>query len=340
MSECYAVYLLDLPVLPHVANSYMSHVSRFLLDGEYIAFPHEFRSARASQILQGAKKESNSAVPARLRVKIPLTYPLACSACDVAAKSHSGGELLCIEAGIMLGFGLSTRPQELLRVGSTVPLSHQANSSLSFFWFDNVPYNVCNPSAYPRGMLPEGFSLLLDFNKNHNNGAGGPRAVWRSPDSTHRCCVLTAFKFLSRYPPAPNSPLLSGLGTQLSVFVISAVLKRTAVLHGLDPTRLLAHSMRFGVICQLDSAGFEDSTKMRQGDWSTVSGMRVYCHAAVNHAKRIAATVHDATLLPIHYSQHTYATAAVSGARSRHVPVSSLVSTPARQRSSKRPRHR
>jgi hypothetical protein len=82
------------------------------------------------------------------------------------------------------------------------------------------------------------------------------------------------------------------------------------------------------VICQLDSAGFDDSTKMRQGDWSTTQGMQVYCHAAVNHAKRIAHVVHDATLLPIHYSQNTYATVLPGPALSRHVPIHSLLAPP------------
>jgi hypothetical protein len=121
---------------------------------------------------------------------------------------------------------------------------------------------------------------------------------------------------------------LSGLGTQLTSATIIFVFKTTATRNGLDPTRLLAHSMRFGVICQLDSAGFDDSTKMRQGDWSTTQGMQVYCHAAVNHAKRIAHVVHDATLLPIHYSQNTYATVLPGPALSRHVPIHSLLAPP------------
>ena len=57
-------------------------------------------------------------------------------------------------------------------------------------------------------------------------------------------------------------------------------------------------------------------------------GMQVYCHAAVNHAKRIAHVVHDATLLPIHYSQNTYATVLPGPALSRHVPIHSLLAPP------------
>jgi hypothetical protein len=253
------IHCLNLPVMPDVANSYLSHVSRFLLDNEYILFPHELHSSRATQILRGAKKESDSHIPARLRVKIPLTYPFACAACDIATT------LLCVQCGIMLGFGLSTRPQELLHVQADAPLSHHANSSLSFFWFSNIPYNVCYPSLYPPGHLPDGFSLLLDFHKNHQQGAGGPRAVWRSTHPQGRCCVLTAFAFLSAHPPAPDTPLLSALGTQLSAATINVVFKATAKRQGLDPKRLLPHSMRFGVIYQLDSAGFDDATKRATG---------------------------------------------------------------------------
>lgn len=324
MGEYFVTYLLNLPVIPSVANSYLSHVSRFLLDGQYMLFPHELRSSRTSQILKGAKKESDSRLPARLRVKIPLTKALADSACDMAATMHIGPDLLCVQAGIMLGFGLSTRPQELFRVGHEVPLSHQANSSLCFFWFNDKPYNVCTPALYPPGLLPDGFSMLLDFNKNHQHGAGGPRAVWRSLQLGGRCCVLTAYAFLVAHPPLPDSPLLSGLGYHLSSATILAVLRATAIRLHLDPARVLPHSLRFGVICQLDSAGYDETTKMRQGDWSTSQGMQVYCHAAITHAKRIAHVVHDATLLPIHYSQHTYATAASASSLSRHVPISSL----------------
>jgi hypothetical protein len=190
--------------------------------------------------------------------------------------------------------------------------------------FANVPYNVCDPSLYPTVHLLDGFSLLLDFNKNHQQMAGGPRAVWRSTYPQGRCCVLTVFKFLSAHTPAPDSPMLSVLGTRLSTATINAVFKATAVLHHLDPKRLLPHPMRFGVICQLDSAGFDDATKMRQGDWPTFLGMHVYCHAAINYAKCIANTLHYAALISIHYSQHTYATVLPGTPASRHVPTSSL----------------
>jgi hypothetical protein len=61
--------------------------------------------------------------------------------------------------------------------------------------------------------------------------------------------------------------------------------------------------------------------------------MRVYCHATVSHAQRVASTVHDASLLPIHYSQNTYTTALPGPIPSRHVPSWSFAQPPAAKRS-------
>jgi hypothetical protein len=81
--------------------------------------------------------------------------------------------------------------------------------------------------------------MLLDY--HHQHGAGGPRAVWRSIYPTGRCCVLTAVVFLSRYPPSPDTPLLSGLGYHLASATILSVFRAPARFHNLD-------SMRFGAI--------------------------------------------------------------------------------------------
>jgi len=64
-------------ISPTVANQYLSHVSKFLLDNLFISQRDELRSDRSRDILRGlARLHPTSQIPWRLRCKIPITYPI------------------------------------------------------------------------------------------------------------------------------------------------------------------------------------------------------------------------------------------------------------------------
>ena len=167
------------------------------------------------------------------------------------------------------------------------------------------------PSLVPSRLSASDFSLLLDHSKRDLAGNGGPRSVTANPgykphDPDHICCVREIFSFLCEYPPLPSSPLLSGLGAQLSSAPLNALLKDVALSIGLDPHRLVPHSLRFGVLAQIPDA--PESDKMAQGNWSTVGGMRMYCRRSVTLARKIVTDIHSAAVCPVSHSLFMFAT--------------------------------
>lgn len=140
-------------ISPIVANQYLSHVSKFLLDNLFISKRDELRSDRARDILRGlVRLHPDSQIPWRLRCKIPITYSILLVIIKfIYDHFHRPAQLplrraLC--AAFSLGFALSLRPQEYLPLGTAIPLWKQANSSLAYFWFPgyDVPFSVCSHS--------------------------------------------------------------------------------------------------------------------------------------------------------------------------------------------------
>jgi hypothetical protein len=69
------------------------------------------------------------------------------------------------EASLVVSYGISLRPQEYLKTPRLVPLTHQANSLLSFFRFYRVPYSMTCPDLYPPGEWPEAILFFLDLTR-------------------------------------------------------------------------------------------------------------------------------------------------------------------------------
>ena len=186
------------------------------------------------------------------------------------------------------------------------PVWRRAHSSLAFFWFpdDPTPYNVSTPSAYPPGALPSAFTLFLDFNKNHQRGGGGPRSITRAPPSAPFCCLLLLFEFLLTYPPLPDSPLLSGALSPVTPRLISALFSCTAITLGLDPSRLVPHSLRSAAICQMIAFdGYSEIDLLTQGDWETAVSLRPYAHTSLSHAARVTPALYDPLAHPLAVTQ-------------------------------------
>ena len=263
-------------------------------------------------MLAGYSKEDFDTTPLSERACIPLTYPLLCSLIDIVTTTFTGLPLQplgsAVIAGFALGYACSFRVNEYLLTdpSNPTPLRHQVNSSLSYFWWHNLPFCVCFPAAYPPG-VPDHFSTVLQFAKNDARGHGGPKAISRChlvPPLKDSLTVV--FNFLCTNPPLPNAPLLSGLGSQLSRDIMITQLHLLADKHGLPRRRMKMHSsVRGGALVALENES--DAVKLAQGCWSSVSGMRSYAGRSIQHAQQVTNLLHDPTLCPITYSQLQYA---------------------------------
>ncbi len=290
---------------------------KFLLDNQYISCRASVRSDRSVDILKGLINLSpTSQIPLRLRCKIPVTYPILleiCSQIDLLYFRPLQNRLrLALRAAVCLGYALSLRPQEYLATKSSVSLTHQANSSLCFFWFplDPKPYSVCFPDRFPMALSPCDFTMFLDFNKNHQKGDSGPRSMSAAPSDAPLCCLLTLFLYICESPPLPNTPLLSGVNSDfpITVELIRDILYATATTLQLDPSRLVPHSFRCAALSQmLPFDIFSDLDFQIQGRWSTLTGLRPYAHDSLAHSRKINVALYSLAALPtemiqLHYS--------------------------------------
>ena len=304
-----------------VANQYLSHVSKFLLDNLFISKRDVFRSDRARDILHGfLRLHPNCTIPLRLRCKISITYPILlviikyihdnfCSPLQLPLR-----RALC--AAFSLGYALSLRPQEYLPVSTQVPLWKQANSSLAFFWFSqsDIPYSICCPEAFPSNQSPSDFTLFLDFNKNHQLGDGGPRSLSAAPVGAPFCCLTSIFEFFVNHPPAPGSALLSSISQEFnfSISLIREVLRAVASSLNLDPSRLVPHALRAAAVAQmLASGGFSDVDFLVQGRWSSLSGLRPYAHSSLLHSRRVSLSLYQEPV-PLSWSRLAYSASSIS----------------------------
>ena len=303
-------------ISPAVANQYISHVAKFFSDNLFINKRTDLRSDRSRDMIKGfARLHSSALVPLRLRCKIPITFPILVMIIQYINNFYCLLSQLAVRltlcAAFALGYALSLRPQEYLPVQIDVPLWRQANSSLAYFWFPGFtePFNVCFPCRYPPAAVLSDFTVFIDFNKNYQQGDSGPRSMSRAPPGTPFCCLQLLFDFLVLYPPLPESALLSGASTlfDFSIDLIRDVLHATATLLGLDPSRLVPHSLRSAALAQmLATANFSDLDCQIQGRWSSNTGLRPYARPSLSHSRRITPALY-VEVIPLQWSQLMYA---------------------------------
>jgi hypothetical protein len=267
MAEYFLMYIVEVvKILPSSATSYLSHVAHHVFIANAIEESSELRSVRANRVLKGLVN-STPRISLREHVRVPCTINIAITAKTLIPVLTSEKCLAAgLEAAVTLGYALSLRPQEYLKTLRQVPLSHQANASLAFFWFSGVPISFTRPDLYPVGVVPEAFSLFLDFDKHNQGSQGGPRSIWLAPTDSDFCCVTTLFGFFKAYPPEAQSPLLYGIGARVSTTNITNLFEITAVRPNLPAGRLLPHSLRSVAIVQLVAAQAPVHLLLGKGD--------------------------------------------------------------------------
>ena len=251
--------------------------------------------------------------PVRHNTAIPFTYSLLCVTLTLISQLYTDSAYLKlgVSAAFALGYSCSTRSGQYLKTGHHIPLSNQLNSSLSYFWWGETYYSVCDPTLFPPFSLPDKFSSLIEFSKNDKKGFGGPKAIARCltvPPSED--CLTILFNFLVCYPPLPHQPLLSGSfnTTQIDASLhIKPVLDKLASMYGFNPAQLSVHSsIRSGALIALETQ--PDAVKLRQGCWTTLGGMHSYLRGTLNHASSITQLLHDPSIYSITELQNVYTT--------------------------------
>ena len=306
--EYFLAYLRELALSGKTIDQYLSHVLTTLKEkGLHLRTP-ELRSPRSTFMISGWVKEDRSALPERLKAKIPLSAPVLLHVFQLIESLFAQSTLShLLIAAFSLGYGAAFRPCEYLTDADGTAGPHTLRGSLCFFQWVGSPqfFSVTDPSLFPPG-YPSHFVALLDSSKHDPLGHGGPRAIARAPLNTTFCCLSRLFTYLRQYPPLPNAPLLSGANLPLAPAALNKVLKVAAVQLGLDPHRLVPHSLRVGSVCQLE--GLPVESLLRHTGHASPKGLYAYCRASLEHATTVAPMLHDVDRLSLPFLRLTYMT--------------------------------
>jgi len=124
----------------------------------------------------------------------------------------------------------------------------------------------------------------------------------RAPPDAPFCCLNLLFRFLRRYPPLPASALLSGTPAPVTSPLIRKLFSLTATALGLDPRRLVPHSLRGAALCMmLARAGFTDLDHITQGRWASTQSLGPYAHTSLSHSDRITPALYDLAAHPLEH---------------------------------------
>ena len=78
----------------------------------------------------------------------------------------------------------------------------------------------------------------------------------------------------------------------------------------LDRKQLVPHGLRAGALAQFDQ--FDDATRMSQGHWLSLEGMRAYLRPNLRHADKVTAALHDTSLAPLEHTLFMYGDSSAS----------------------------
>ena len=268
------------------------------------------RNAKTTMMLHAYDNEDAIAHPLLDKQKIPLTFALLLDSFPHIESlfGHCPPLVFAVKAAFCLGYAASLRPSEYLHTtGRIVPDSKQVMSSTSYFWFNDAPYCVCDPTQYPTGEQPDLFSSILLQRKNDKKAKGSPLAIANpTVDTNNINCLLELFKYLQAHPPLPHTPLLSGCPVHITTTShIKPILEALTHQHKFPPNKLMAHSsIRSAVLSQINDQS--DEVKQRQGGWTSKAGMMIYTRPSFQHAINIANDIHDPTKVPTTHLQHIF----------------------------------
>ena len=132
----------------------------------------------------------------------------------------------------------------------------------------NVPTSVIKTYAQLERLLSSSSVMFRKLKHYKRSGEGGPRAVGAQPISATAgfCCVLKLFEYFTKFPGIQDTLALTAHSANGVPWQDIRVLCHCAAVEsGLDPPRLLPHSLRVQV--QLER-------RKQQGEWNSETRMQ------------------------------------------------------------------
>ena len=306
-----AYAVTELGVAAATANSYLSHVIKQAVERRSIPNSEAIRTDYVSGVLEGLRRTNTvEQRPQRERVRIPMTYPLLLTAVAIAERLWGSMPVArdAITAALAIGYGCSLRPGEYLTSKARRrTTSKTVSASRVFLWWNTQSFTLSEPKHFPSGPADR-VTVTLTSTKNDPYGKGMPRAVSRAPDGAQFCCVAAIERYARASRLTHDQPAISVGDTGLSWEYIRTITRLTAIEHGIDPKRLVPHSLRHGAPTQMASCGIPEADIRQQGGWASEKGARTYMLPTLTTADRAAPAIHSDTAVPTEYLLHATGT--------------------------------
>ena len=299
-------------------NGYISHVISKLKDKRLIDNSFEWRTERMAMYMAGfRRRDAGERAESRRFVKIDVSLPITIEAMATARAKFAHDPLLAETVANSMLFGLSfaTRPGDYLypHVKYYTDSNNCIRAEQVAFWFPSLedPIPITHPEDFPPGEWPSYCTFRPLFDKANQYGGMGMRAIAANPnvDKTGHCSLRLLFAYFIKYPPSDGMPIFHTAPREFHLYErVSEVLKETAVRLKLDPTRLLPHGLRAGVITQLNSGAHSDEDKKAAGGWRTMPGKMPYEKdtQAIGRADRTAVAMNNIKSVSIAVVRHAF----------------------------------
>jgi len=335
--EYFACYLrVERHITSDAISQYITHVTTTARE-DGLSPTTLLRSRRLRFILQTFRANDGRRTPQRLTLKIPLTADLVWRILDfIDAHCRDKHDALLLKACISLGYLLGHRPCEYLDVPKRrsakrrrLSESDEENESdvyddlceaptsqaiLARYCFLKWPndenlYPATGGHRFPAGKA-EAIFEIMDAGKTDKFGKGTPLCGAAAPPSSRFDCLDNITSYLRSFPPLAGSPLLSGYtGSATPSATINTLMKDFARSVGLDPRRLLPHSIRVGNTVQTDALPTFD--QLQTSGHRSFGGKMSYCRKTLGLAQRASAFLHDTSVQSLEQLRFIYMTGSV-----------------------------
>ena len=244
-------------------------------------------------MVEGYRREDPPAIP---QLAIPITVPNACFTKALASedpKTRASGSLIMIAFYFLLRVGEYTRPRYVNRNGERVRATRTIQFSyLNVGFFKNGKV-VSRQSPLSTLLTCDSVTLKITNQKNgrmgdtiHHKTNGSPLCPIKA--LAHRIDHINQH---STDPSIEDRLLCSYFendtwGTITSTDIISLVRQSAKDLNlhkqGIDPDLIGAHSLRAGGAMALRLHGYDDTTIMKMGRWTSLTFTQ-YIHNQIAH---------------------------------------------------------
>jgi hypothetical protein len=245
-------------------------------------------------MIEGFRRDDPPAIP---QLAVPVTVPNLCFEAGLrkgGPKAEAIGSLTLIAFYYLLRVGEYTQPQFMYKKGKKIRATRTKQFTVGNVGFFKNGKIVPRTSSLETLLTCDSATLKITNQKNGRMGETiHQEAVKNSKNNPVAALAYRVHHILSN-GGTPDTLLCtyftdSNAETIKASDIVAAVRKATAILqlhkHAIDPDLVGAHSLRAGGAMALRIHGYDDTTIMKMGRWTSTTFLE-YIHTQIAHLSK------------------------------------------------------